>query len=123
MLIPEEISKYISDQFRKTFISYTQAINKQELRDGPLMSSKFKRLEITKHEYLEYAIFYVHYNPEKHGVSQKFKDHKFSSYKAILSESPTKVNKSLVFEIFQGKANFVDFHNGCHKVKEDIILQ
>lgn len=123
ILTEEEISKYIPDQFRKMFISYSQAINKQEFRDGPLMSSKFKRLEITKHEYLEYAIFYVHFNPEKHGVIPKFKDYKFSSYNAILSESATKVNRSLVLEIFRGKADFVDFHNGWHNEKEAIILE
>ncbi|MFV0593773.1 MAG: hypothetical protein ACK5M7_20545 [Draconibacterium sp.] len=121
--MPNSISKFIPDQFRKMFISYSQAINKQEHRDGPLMLSKFKRIEITQHEYLEYAIFYTHYNPEKHGLIQQFADYKFSSYKALLSESATRINRSLVFDIFQGKANFVDFHKGWHTEKEDIILE
>ncbi len=123
ILTPEEISKYTADQFRKMFISYTQAVNKQEFRDGPLMLSKFKRLEITRQEYLEYALFYVHYNPVKHGITQNFKDYKFSSYQALLSRLPTKLNRSLVFEIYQGEQNFVDFHNGCHVEKEGIILE
>lgn len=71
LLEKDIIGKLISDQFRKMFISYTQAINKQENRDGALMLSKFKRVEITQHEYLEYAIFYTLYNPEKHGIVKR----------------------------------------------------
>jgi REP element-mobilizing transposase RayT len=123
ILSPQEITAHIPNQFRKMFISYTQAINKQEHREGPLMHPKFKRLEITQQEYLEYAIFYVHYNPEKHGIVKDFRVYSYSSYKAILSESPTKINRSLVVEIFQGKENFVDFHNGWHTEKEAIVLE
>ena len=50
-----EIGKFVSNQFRRLFITYTMAINKQENRTGSLFDKNFKRLEITDNEYF---IFY-----------------------------------------------------------------
>ncbi|WP_346858573.1 hypothetical protein [uncultured Draconibacterium sp.] len=123
ILNEEEIGKLISDQFRKLFISYTQAINKQENRTGSLFNSKFKRLEITQQEYLEYVIFYVHYNPEKHAVLENFREYNFSSYNSILSNAKTNLNRQLTLDVFEGKANFETFHDGWHTEKENFILE
>lgn len=118
-----EIGKYVSNQFRKLFITYTMAINKQENRTGSLFDKNFKRIEITENEYLLYAIFYTHYNPEKHGIAPNFRTYKFSSYQAIISDSSTKINKNLVLNIFDGKADFVNYHSGWHEENENIILE
>ena len=82
-----ETNKIVSNQFRKMFISYSMAINKQEGRTGSLFNRPFKRLEITEQVYLEYAIFYTHYNPEKHGIVADFKTFKNSSYSSMLYKS------------------------------------
>lgn len=68
------------------FVGYSMALNKQEGRTGSLFERPFKRLEITEQEYLEYAIFYVHHNPEKHGIFENFREYNYSSYKALCSK-------------------------------------
>ena len=119
----EEIGKFISNQFRKMFVAYTMAINKQEQRTGNLFDRSFKRLEITEQEYLQYVIFYSHYNPEKHGLTNDFKSFRFSSYSAFLSSQTTSISRDLVFELFDGKSGFINYHNVMHEEHEAVILE
>jgi len=67
-----EIGKIISNQFRKFFITYSMAINLQQNRTGSLFSKNFKRLEIEDEEYVRYLAFYIHFNPQKHGIADDF---------------------------------------------------
>lgn len=115
-----EIGKFVSNQLRRLFITYSMAINAQEKRTGSLFDKNFKRLKITENEYLLYAIFYTHFNPEKHAFIQNFHSYNFSSFQAIISKNPTKVNRKLVLEIFNGKNAFIEYHSGWHN--ESIIL-
>jgi putative transposase len=119
----EEIGKIVSSQLRRMFISYSMAINKQENRTGSLFEKNFKRLEITEQEYLQYAIFYVHYNPEKHGVMSNFKDHRFSSYKTYLSTNPTQLSRQLGLDIFGDLESFINYHDVIHSEREDFKLE
>ncbi len=54
----------VSEQFRKFFIKYSQAINIQEGRSGSLFQKPFKRKEISSNDYLTRVIFYIHANPQ-----------------------------------------------------------
>ena len=83
--------KTVSEQFRKLFISYSQAINKQENRTGSLFQKNFKRKEIKKESYFTWLVFYIHSNPVKAKLSKTFSSWKFSSYNALLSQNATMV--------------------------------
>ncbi len=52
-----EIGAFISEKFRRMFISYSQAINKQENRKGNLFNRNFKRLMIENEDHLRYFFF------------------------------------------------------------------
>ena len=119
----EKVGKLVSNQLRSMFISYSMAINLQENRTGNLFDRSFKRLEITKHDYLEYAIFYTHFNPEKHGIVDNYKNYKYSSYKALDGNKKTKMDRKLVYRIFGDKEDFIHYHNGWHHEKESIIIE
>lgn len=116
-----EIGRLVSDQFRRLFISYTMAVNKQENRSGALFESKFKRLEIEDDNYLKYAIFYTHLNPEKHGIGLNFRKYNYSSYQSVLSSKPTKINRDLVLELFDGQEEFISYHKFLRDEKEAVI--
>ena len=119
----EEIGKLVVKQLKRMFITYAMAINKQENRTGNLFTPKYKRLEITDHDYLEYVIFYTHYNPVKHGLTDNFKNYKYSSYKAISGKARTSIDRDLVFDIYGCNENFIDYHNGWHEERSNIILE
>lgn len=118
-----EIGKLVVKQLKRLFITYSMSINNQEKRTGNLFDPKYKRLEIINQDYLEYAIFYTHYNPEKHGITNDFKDYRYSSYNAILSSSATNIDRKLVLELFGGKNEFINYHQIVHDERESIILE
>lgn len=100
----------ISDQFRKLFISYTMAFNKQQSRHGNLFHRQFKRIEVDRNDYLIYLVHYIHRNPIHHGLCKNYIEWDYSSYSTILSDTPTKLCRNEVLEWFGSKKDFSDFH-------------
>ena len=105
-----------SHAFHRLFTSYSKAINLQQNRHGSLFENPFKRIEITSDEYLKNLVIYIHTNPQLHGFVNNFKIYKWSSYKDIISDNPTKQYHPAVLKWFENKENF-EF---CHKEKIDI---
>ncbi len=112
-----DISKVVSEQFRRFFISYSKAINSQEGRTGSLFQKNFKRVKISTENYFNQLIIYIHTNPTKHGITQDFENYPYSSYQKIISNKISKLKKKYVLERFENKENFVY----CHKMKIDFI--
>lgn len=117
-----KVGDFVSNQLRRLFITYSMSINKQEKRTGNFFDRSFKRLEITKQDYLEYVIFYAHFNPEKHGYIPNFRNYKYSSYNAILAQSETNVCREFVLDLFGGENEFLNYHSVMHDEREAIIL-
>lgn len=112
-----------SERLRRLFISYSQAINKQENRSGSLFTRNFKRIELEDDTHLKYLFFYIYFNPLKHGISSDFRKYKYSSFKAYISSKPTNISKNLGLELFDGMDSFWAFHNFLHEEKENLILE
>lgn len=106
----EPISKIVSEQFRRFFISYSQAINKQEGRVGSLFQKNFKRKLITDDSYFTSVVHYVHANPQLHGICEDYMLYPHSSYGRILIEKPSKLNKQSILDWFGGRSEFIKFH-------------
>ncbi len=119
----ESLSKIIANQFKRLFITFAMAINKQENIVGNLFDPKYKRLEIEDDDYLKYLIFYTHYNPEKHGMIKSFKDYRYSSFKVFSSSQHTKVNREHILDIFGGLENFLNYHDVVHDERQNLILE
>ena len=99
----------VSKQVGKLISSYTQAFNKRFDRHGSLFERPFKRKKILDESYLRQVIVYVNRNPLD--IQQKIEEYLFSSYKSILSTSPTSVARNEVLLLFEGIENF----KYCHK--------
>ena len=99
-----------SPQFSKLFSSYAKAFNKAYRRTGSLFERPFRRIEVDADTYFTQLVAYIHQNPERHGLVADFRDWPFSSYQAILSHAPTRVQRDEVLDWFGGRDNFVDFH-------------
>ncbi|MBU2444651.1 MAG: transposase [Bacteroidetes bacterium] len=118
------ISEILSEQFRRLFLSYSKAINKQENRSGSLFQKHFKRKLIKDQYYFMNSIFYVHANPTHHKITQDFTKYPYSSYSLYVNEKVgdkgdmTSANwrmsyllkKEEVLEMFGGIENFIAFH-------------
>ena len=99
-----------SSQFSKLFSSYAKAFNKAYGRTGSLFERPFRRIEVDADTYFTQLVAYIHQNPERHGLVADFRDWPFSSYQAIVSPRPTRVQRDEVLSWFGGRDNFVDFH-------------
>jgi REP element-mobilizing transposase RayT len=102
--------KYIHTQFSHLFNSYAQAVNRQNLRTGSLFQHRFKRVLVKNEHQFDYLIWYVHGNPQKHGMIKDFKEYPHSSYKLLINNSETWLNRSELFKRFGSKEYFIQFH-------------
>lgn len=107
----EDIPNIISNKFRLLFMSYAKAINKQENRVGSLFQKNFKIKEINSDRYFLSLVFYIHSNPQRHGLIDNYKEWDFSSYHAIISEKNSKLKKENVIEWFGNLQAYKIFHN------------
>ncbi len=108
----------IPEYFRRLFITYTQAINKQEQRRGSLFQEHPKRLKVESDSHLLALIRYIHNNPVHHGLVSNLENWHYSSYRAILTPASTRVSRKYVLDLFGNKAAFVAFHQQMTEVKE-----
>ena len=105
----------ISEQFRKFFIAYSMAINKQEKRKGNLFQRAFKRKIIEDEKYFYSSVYYIHSNPVHHGIIKDLTTYRFSSFNSLIGNKETKLCRNEVLEWFGGKKNFIEFHTEMKK--------
>ena len=101
----------VSHQFRKFFQSYAMSFNNQQNRTGTLFQTPFKRALVDSENYLTRLIYYIHANPQSHGLTDDFRDWKWSSYIEILNDKVCKLKKKEVLDLFGGREEFFEFHS------------
>jgi len=101
-----------SQSFSNFFNAYAKAINKGYGRTGSLFEVRFGRIAVTSTSYFETLIFYIHFNPQKHGFVDDFRDWYWSSYHTLICNSPTNLKRDEVQRLFGGIQGFEDFHRG-----------
>jgi len=109
----------VAEQLRKFFISYSKSYNKFHHRRGTLFNKHLKRVKINDEQQLCWTIYYIHRNPVHHGLTQYFKKYRWSSYRVIVSDKPTKLARNEVLDIFYGLNEFTEFHE--RNIRSDIL--
>lgn len=99
-----------SRQFNNWFIAYAKAFNKAYQRTGGLFESPFKRKRVDSDRYFTYLVAYIHRNPQKHGFVDDFRTWPYSSYRAILSSKPSRIQRAVVLDWFAGPLGFEQAH-------------
>jgi hypothetical protein len=112
-------TREVSQGFSNLFNAYTKAVNKAYGRTGSLFEERFRRIEVTSDHYFLQLIFYIHFNPQKHGFVTDFREWPWSSYHALCSVGDTKLQRTEVMGWFGGEQSFIEFHNG--KVDERVV--
>jgi len=100
----------LGQQFATFFGTYTKAINKANNRTGSLFEKNFKRKPITNDAYLRTLITYIHYNPQKHGFVDDYRDWPYSSYPVLCSVHKSILVREEVLTSFDGIDGFHRFH-------------
>ena len=119
----QEFSVVISEIFRRFFLSYAKSIKIQEGRTGSLFEKNFRRIMIENDKHLIWLFNYIHRNPQTHGLVSDFRAYPYSSYKAIISGSPTKIKREEVINIFGNREEFERFHQTNPIMKEKWLIE
>ncbi|MFZ0531734.1 MAG: hypothetical protein WAM09_01030 [Anaerolineales bacterium] len=98
--------------FSNMFNAYSKAINISYSRTGSLFEERFNRIQVTQDTYFLELIFYIHYNPQKHGLIDNFRNWQWSSYHALIGNFETRLMRDEVLELFGSKNAFEEFHRG-----------
>ncbi|GAB3202996.1 REP element-mobilizing transposase RayT [Pontibacter aydingkolensis] len=112
-LISEDEAKLVSieRQLGHLLNAYAKSINHRYNRIGRLFQHRFGRKEITSDAYFTRLVFYIHFNPQHHGLINDFSRWPHSSYHSILSEGKTALQRKEVLEWFGGREKYKAFHD------------
>ena len=99
-----------SKAFNNFLTAYAKAINKAYERTGALFQHHFGRIPITSDRYYAALVRYIHHNPRKHGFVSNFRDWPYSSYHALLSDKPTRLERATVLDWFDGARGMRELH-------------
>ena len=109
----------VSQQFRKFFQSYAMAFNKQQNRTGTLFQTPFKRALVDNDQHLTRLVYYIHANPQLHGLIDDFTQWQWSSYKSILNDKLRKIKNNEVLNWFGNIEGFKKYHLDNQKIIYD----
>jgi len=99
-----------SRAFSNLFNAYAKSINKAYRRTGSLFQKPFGRIEVTSPHYCARLVHYIHWNPQKHGFAADFREYPYSSYHALVTDKPTRLQRDQVLDWFSGRDSFDAVH-------------
>ena len=103
--------------FTNFFISYSRTMQNRHGFHGAVFHSPFKRKIIADDFYFDHVLAYIHYNAQKHGVfNGELHDYQHSSYRALISNSPTLLERDYVIDYFGGRDKFIAYHQRMHEL-------
>ena len=105
-----DINRIVTNQFRKLFISYSMAVNRQEKRTGSLFQKNYKRKHIDDEDHFKTIVYYIHQNPVHHGVCDRLENYHWSSYRELIGTWRTKCRRDEIYKCFGGREEFIKFH-------------
>ncbi len=106
--------KIVSEQLRRFFIVHSQRINSHNNRDGNLFCKSFKRIQVNNEDYWKRLVFYIHYNPVKHKLTENYKEYPYSSYNYYSRGDNTLIDLNWALSIFGSFNDFSDYHKHLH---------
>lgn len=112
----------VERQFSRMFTAYAMAFNQQHERSGNLFYRPFKRVAVSDEDHLVWLVYYLHSNPAKHGVLKNFRNYRWSSYSAFVSDKPTLLCKQEVLDWYGGLERFLEFHQAVQDLPEKAEL-
>lgn len=107
-----DLTALVTQHFSNFFNAYSKWFNIIHQRTGRLFEERFKRIEVTSERYFTTLIFYIHFNPQKHGFVDDFREWQWSSFSSLMSNQPTKLQRDDVLAWFGNRMGLDEFHRG-----------
>ncbi len=114
---------FVMQQFSNLFNSYAKAFNKKNHRKGALFIDYMRRVTVTSDGQFTATVFYIHNNVVHHRYHKDLGNWPWSSYNAILSDAPTKLERQKVLDWFGGPEKFIEYHSQPICIKNAMIVE
>jgi hypothetical protein len=88
--------------FSNLFNAYARAFNLAYGRTGALFQRPFQRIAVHDECYFVNLVYYIHFNPQKHGFVDDFREWPYSSFGTLASASRTRLARDEVWDWFGG---------------------
>lgn len=118
----ESAPEFVMERFSNLLNSYTKAFNKKYSRKGGLFIDIMRRVEIIDDSQFGATIFYIHKNAVHHGYVDTISEWQWSSYHAIVSNSPTQLLRNEILDWFGGAEQFIEFHKQPVYLKNAVVI-
>ncbi len=113
----EEFGNHVMQPFS---VSYTKAINKRNLRTGPLFEGPYQAILVEQDEYLLHLSRYIHLNPVSANLVDRAEDWEFSSYRDYIGTRPSGfINPNIITGYFADSSEYEEFVLSISKSEED----
>jgi putative transposase len=99
-----------SRHFSNFFNAYARGVNIATRRTGALFERPFERKQVGGENHLMRLVVYVHQNPQKHKFMDDFRDWQHSSYPELIANTPTRLQRTRLMEVFGSRDDFIRFH-------------
>jgi putative transposase len=100
----------VTRRFLALFIAYADYFNLKYSRSGNLFYRPFKRVSVDNDGYRQWLVYYIHNNAKKHGITDNYRDYRWSSFPVFLTSAPSNLSRNVLYEIFETKENYVRYH-------------
>ena len=114
---------FVMQQFSNMLNSYAKAFNKKNKRKGALFMDYMRRVKVTTDGQYSATVFYIHKNAVHHGYCNEIPRWPWSSYNAILSNAPTKIERQKVLDWFGSPEKFIEYHSQPLHLKNAVIVE
>ena len=85
-------------------------INVREKRSGSLLTKNFRRVEVKDEYHLKNLLVYIHYNPVRHGITTRFPNYSYSSFKLILRNQLPGISSDELYNWYGSPELFFEKH-------------
>ncbi len=103
----EDFGNHVMQPFS---VSYTKAINKRNMRTGPLFEGPYQAILVEQDEYLLHLSRYIHLNPVSADLVDRAEDWEFSSYKDYIGIRRGGITRpDIIIGFFKDSSGYVDF--------------
>lgn len=113
-----------SKKFSNLFNAYAQGFNKTYSRTGGLFETPFRRKRVEDMDYKRWLIWYIHANPQRHGLTDDFRGWSGSSFQLFADQEQNEiVNMHKTIEWFDGLEGFLQFHLTNKKDLDGYVIE
>ena len=108
----DQLASYIvSERFRRFLLSYSKMINLENNKSGSLFQKAFRRRWLPAQPEWKNTVTFIHQNPIHHHVVKDYHSYAHSSFQAMLSNSKTALERSIVHSWFGSIDEMLNYHD------------